>query len=179
MVVYDERDLDSIVFELKNFKAAIIPTDTVAGIVCLDAKTIYSIKKRDRSKKLITFICNLDQVENKSEKFIKLAKNLWPGKITLITKGVSYRMPNSSFVLRLISKVGPLYSSSANLSNQDPITNVDEVINQFGIKNNNLIYVNSNYSREFMPSTIYNVDRDKLVRQGKITYEQIKKFIKK
>ena len=112
MVVYDERDLDSIVFELKNFKAAIIPTDTVAGIVCLDAKTIYSIKKRDRSKKLITFICNLDQVENKSEKFIKLAKNLWPGKITLITKGVSYRMPNSSFVLRLISKVGPLYSSS-------------------------------------------------------------------
>ena len=30
-----------------------------------------------------------------------------------------------------------------------------------------------------MPSTIYNVDRDKLVRQGKITYEQIKKFIKK
>lgn len=175
MVIYQENDLDSIVFELKNFKAAIVPTDTVAGIICLNPKLIYDIKKRSKRKKLITFVCNLDQIENKSEKFIKIAKAFWPGKLTLIDKGISYRMPNLDFILKLISKVGPIYSSSANLSSYNPITSYDDAINQFGKNNSKLIFVNSNYNSKDTPSTIYNVDKDKLIRQGEITYEQIKK----
>lgn len=179
MVIYQENDLDAIAFELKNFKAAIVPTDTVAGIICLNPKLIYAIKKRSKSKKLITFVCNLDQVKNQSEKFTKIAKTFWPGKLTLINKGISYRMPNSEFILKLVSKVGPIYSSSANLSNYEPITSYDDAINQFGKNNINLIFVNSNYNSKYIPSTIYNVDRDTLVRQGEISYEQIKKCYEK
>lgn len=179
MVVYQENDLDAIAFELKNFKAAIVPTDTVAGIICLNPKLIYAIKKRSRDKKLITFVCNLDQIEKQSEKFTKIAKAFWPGKLTLINDGISYRMPNSDFILKIISKVGPIYSSSANLSGNEPITSYDDAINQFGKNNTNLIFVNSNYNNKYLPSTIYNVDRDKLIRQGGITYEQIRQCCEK
>lgn len=74
MVIYQLDEIDSIAFELKNFKAAIVPTDTVAGLICINPKLIYSIKKRSKKKKLITFVCNLDQIPNKSENFIKIAK---------------------------------------------------------------------------------------------------------
>lgn len=177
MVIYQLDEIDSIAFELKNFKAAIVPTDTVAGLICINPKLIYSIKKRSKKKKLITFVCNLDQIPNKSENFIKIAKRFWPGQLTLINNGISYRMPNSSFLLNLISKVGPVYSSSANLSNKEPIETVDDIKEQFGLKNKNLIFINANYNKGNTASTVYNVDKDKIEREGIIKYEQIKECI--
>jgi tRNA A37 threonylcarbamoyladenosine synthetase subunit TsaC/SUA5/YrdC len=64
MRLYQFEELEQIAFELRNDKAAIIPTDTVMGIVSKSSDLIYKIKHRNRSKKLVTFVSNIDDVPN-------------------------------------------------------------------------------------------------------------------
>ena len=75
-VSYDavEDSINDIVFELKNNKAAIIPTDTLAGIISYDKKLIYKIKKRPSHKKLILFVPSFESIGTNNPIFKKLAK---------------------------------------------------------------------------------------------------------
>ncbi|VEU61645.1 Uncharacterised protein [Mycoplasmopsis fermentans] len=52
MVKYNPNDLKAIVFELKNNKTLIAPTDTVYGVLSIDKTNIYKIKKEIEVKKL-------------------------------------------------------------------------------------------------------------------------------
>jgi L-threonylcarbamoyladenylate synthase len=62
MRLYSFDELEQIVFELRNGKAAIVETDTVMGIICKEAELIYKIKHRPHSKKLITFVADINDV---------------------------------------------------------------------------------------------------------------------
>ena len=59
---YKLNELDSVVFEIKNSKAVIIPTDTVMGILANNENIIYRIKNRPKEKKIIKFIYNLAEL---------------------------------------------------------------------------------------------------------------------
>jgi len=48
-----------------------------------------------------------------------------------VKNGISYRMPNHQKLLQLISLTGPLYSSSANLSGQNTISDYTDAITIF------------------------------------------------
>ena len=74
MVIYDEKDIKQITFEIKNGKALICPTDTVNGILSKNQELIFKLKKRSISKKIILFIPNLSYVKNPNIDFVKLAK---------------------------------------------------------------------------------------------------------
>ncbi|MEG0123973.1 MAG: Sua5/YciO/YrdC/YwlC family protein, partial [Malacoplasma sp.] len=63
MVIYNENELDSIAFELKNFKSAIFLTDTIFGILSINKNKIYKIKKRPFYKKIILFIPNTKYIK--------------------------------------------------------------------------------------------------------------------
>lgn len=180
-ITYQESNLhiDSIAFELKNNKAAIIWTDTVPGIISLNKKLIYKIKGRPLEKKLIRFVSNLNQIENRNEKFNLLANEFWPGALTIVYKEESYRMPNSEFLLKLIDKTNVLYSSSANLSGLPPIKSKEEAFKYFGNHKNNIIFIDGNYSQQTEPSTVFDIDKNKILREGKIKNEQLEKYIKK
>ena len=69
----DLSELNGVIFEIKNLKAIIISTDTVAGIISLNKSLIYQIKKRNKNKKLIKFVSNINQIPNVNETFKKLA----------------------------------------------------------------------------------------------------------
>lgn len=177
MVIYNTNDIDAIVFEIKNNKALIAPTDTIPGIISKNKNVIYKLKKRSRTKKIILFICSWKHIKNLNNNFIKLAKHFWPGNLTLVKNGVSYRAPNNKFLLELLSKTGPLYCSSANLSGEPVIKNYDEANNIFGIFGSEIIFLDDNYLIN-KPSTIYDVDKNKILREGEISYEQIQQIIK-
>jgi L-threonylcarbamoyladenylate synthase len=157
---------------LKNGKAAIVETDTVMGIICLERNLIYNIKKRSKNKKLVKLISSTDDVPNLSENEIKIIKKYWPGELTIIKHGVGYRMPNHPKLLELITKVDFVYSSSANLSGRMPIYDYLEAISIFKKYTFDLIVVKGKQQNDH-PSTIVDFDKLKVLRVGVIDPQPI------
>lgn len=170
MTIYKTNELNSIEFELRDNKAAIVDTDTVFGIVSLDKKNIYKIKKRPHYKKLVVFIKDFKDLNLFSANEIEVLKKYWPGKLTVIKNKIGYRVPNNKFLLNLLDRVSYLYSSSANISGQDPITDIDQAQKIFAKWANKLIIVDNkvNHDPFDKPSTIINLDTNRVVRNGNI-----------
>lgn len=173
MTVYNENEYEEIVFELINGKTIIIPTDTQYGLISLNIDDLYKIKKRKKSKKIIKFIRDASIINTNNESFIKLSKKFWPGKLTLILNKESYRMPNSSLILKLLDRFKSLYCTSANISGLNPITNLEEAEMQFKKKNDKLVFVKTEKLGDNIPSTIYDIDNKKIIREGIISLGEI------
>lgn len=142
-------DIERLVEVINNGNIAVVPTDTVYGIIG-DATNIdvihkvYEVKKRDYSKPLILMVSSIDMLEkyvlevNDIEK--KLIDRYWPGKLTilfkknnniddLITSGsnlVGIRYPDNKGLNELMDKLNkPLISTSCNISSKEVITSID------------------------------------------------------
>lgn len=175
IVLYEEKDLESIAFELKNFKVAIVLTDTIFGFLAINKKEIYKIKNRKFYKKIIQLIPNVDYLKKINSYEEKMITKYWPGAVTFIKKGKSYRIPNDSFLLNLLSKTGPLYTSSANISGHAPVESISQARQIFSESkfSNNIIYINRDKSISKLPSTVFDLDKKRLLRQGEINiYEK-------
>ncbi len=89
-------------------------------------------------------------------------------------------MPNSKLLLQLMDKVGPLASSSANISGKDPIESIDEAKKVFSDKANELALVeDKNFNISHAPSTIIDLDKFVVLRTGAIDGQKILDQIKK
>lgn len=119
-----------------------IPTDTVYGFSVLEEcqNKIYNLKKRDRDKKLITFVSTTKQIgkvdEFNEEELIKLSEKYWPGANTLIFKqlGVweSYRIPKEPNTLNFLKKLDlKVLTTSANISGESPVLSESEFEQRF------------------------------------------------
>lgn len=174
---YTYHEIDNVVFELLNQKAVIIPTDTVIGIISKDQNLIYEIKNRPKSKKIITFLADHSQLEDLNESQRQFINEFWPGPVTIIKKAHSYRIPNDKYLLYILSKVGPLYSSSANISDHQPINSATEANIEFNEDKffNKLVIVDGN-SISDTPSTIVDLDKWEILRVGQ-KFNEIKQFI--
>ncbi len=172
MVIYTENDIEEIVFEMKTNKAAIIPTDTLIGIAAIDKSQIYKIKKRSHTKKVILFVKDISHIKDASDELKILAKKFWPGNLTIIENGISYRIPNNKLCLALLDKLGQFYCSSANISGKDPIKRSIDAESMFN-KNLESIVVVEGQSTKDVASTIYDLDKKKILRLGSIGEEQI------
>lgn len=176
MVEYEYTDLDQIIFELKNSKALICKTDTINGILAMKSDIIFKIKKRILTKKIVIFIPNLKYIKKINSDILKLSQTFWPGKLTIIYNKISYRIPDNKFLLDLLREIGPLYCSSANLSGFPTPKNTINAYNKF-INKKHLIVINDDSDSE-TSSTIYNVNTKKIIREGKIKLEEIRKCLK-
>ncbi len=172
MVIYNENDIEEIVFEMKTNKAAIIPTDTLIGIAAIDKSLIYKIKKRSYTKRLVLFIKDVSCIKNASEDLKKLAKKFWPGHLTIVENGISYRIPNNKLCLALLDKIGQFYCSSANISGKEPIKKSTDAEIMFN-KNLESIVVVEGQSNSDIASTVYDLDKKKILRLGSIGEEEI------
>ncbi len=173
MVIYNENDIDEIIFEMKNNKVAIIPTDTLYGIAAIDKSLIYKIKKRSYNKKIVLFVKDISYIKNASNDFKKLAKKFWPGKLTLIENGISYRIPDSKICLSLLNKLGQFYCSSANISGKEPIARIEDAQQVFSKNLESIVVVDTQCKHDGIASTIYDIDKHKVIREGKIKEGEI------
>ena len=174
--------IEQIADSIKTYNnVVVIETDTVMGVVSSLPEAIYEIKQRPAEKKLIYFIHDIDQVPNLTPSEKKVISKYWPGALTVIKGGVSYRVPNHKNLLKLIDITGPLYSSSANISGQNPIKNSLEAEKVFSKYDNGLTIVKGKKLGS-QPSTVINLDTYTVVRQGKYDgkkiIDQISKGIK-
>ncbi len=139
---------------LKKGEVIICPTDTVYGFLA-DATNkkavgkIYKIKKRPRSKPLPVFVKNLamaKEIAMIDARQAKIFVKFWPGKYTFILKRkpgvklygmakdtIAIRIPKHAFLQKLLKKVNrPLVQTSVNISAQEPLKNIEQIIATFG-----------------------------------------------
>lgn len=176
---YSYKDIEAIAFELRNNKIAVVKTDTIIGLISLNPSLIYKVKKRPWYKKLIKFVLDDTYVPNLFDIQQKFLKTFWPGQVTIIKNKISYRVPNDDFLLSLISMVGPLYCSSANISDKPVINDIYEANKYFDAKKLffNMIIIDTNCKPTGLESTVIDIDNWKIKRNG-CRLEEIKKFIK-
>ncbi len=115
-----------------------IPTDTVYGLACLELyeDKIYTVKKRDANKKLITIINDVSYFKNIDPNIIALMEKLWPGDTTIVFdyqgNSSGFRIADEPNLLNLLCNLKlPLKTTSANISNFKPCTTKDEFVMTF------------------------------------------------
>ncbi len=185
-------DVNSLVNILNNSGIAVIPTDTVYGLVG-DAtnenviKRVFLIKQRENSKPLLILISNFDMlkkyVKNISSLELGIINKFWPGPLTIIFQNkknlsdvltankseIAIRMPNDERLLDLINKLDkPIIATSANIAHKKTITSIDLLEDKI---KNNVDYIYDGGFLEDNPSTIIKVIDNKviIVRDGIIS----------
>ncbi len=124
---------------LRNGKVALVPTDTVVGLVAGEEGLyrLSGIKRRDPEKPVALLCASAEQAFGRAEEVPLLAEKLaelyWSGPLTLVLDRagggtVGVRVPDHPAVQALLSAYGePLYATSANLSGEVAPAALDEV----------------------------------------------------
>lgn len=185
-------DINSLVDILNDDGIAVIPTDTVYGLVG-DAtsenviKKVFEIKQRENTKPLLILISNFDMlkkyVKNISPLELEIINKFWPGPLTIIFQNkknlsdlltankseIAIRIPNDERLLDLINKLDkPIIATSANIAHKKTITSIDLLEDKI---KNNVDYIYDGGFLEDNPSTIIKVIDNKviIVRDGIIS----------
>lgn len=195
-----KKELNNLVKIINDGNLIIMPTDTIYGIIgdstnVETIKKVYEIKKRDYHKPLLILVSNLDMlkryIKNINDLEKKVIKKYWPGKLTIIfeknsnvnelltsnTSFIGIRLPDNKDLINLINKVKkPLISTSANISNNNPITNVKMIEKEMKEKISTII---DGGEIKANSSTIVQVinNKIKIIREGDLS-SKIKKDFK-
>jgi L-threonylcarbamoyladenylate synthase len=178
---------------LKEGKVIVYPTETSYALGC-DAtndkacKRIFRIKKRSKEKKLPIIVANLKMAKEYAyfnKDALKLAKTFWPGPLTLLLKkkrklsrfvGKGIRISSNPIARELSKKLGkPIVATSANISGRENCYSIKEVLKQ-GIKAD--LYLDAGKLKKVKPSTIFDVEERKIIREGPISFKKIMKALK-
>ena len=124
---------------LRAGKAALVPTETVVGLVAAERglDRIHEIKGRDPDKP-VALLCSSSEeafalAANVPPPAKRLAEAYWPGPLTLVLDRlaggtVGVRVPAGPVVRAVLAAYGePLYATSANLAGKPPPKALSEV----------------------------------------------------
>ncbi len=145
-------DIDRYSIQIINMlrKGAIMvyPTETVVGIGCVgdnerSVKRIFELKKRDLSKPVSYAFASVEQVAKYAviTDRIKPLLELLPGPLTLVLelrddapelygladRTIGVRIPDVTWLRHIIAEVGPVISTSANISSVEPARSVEAI----------------------------------------------------
>ncbi len=184
---------------INNGELAIVPTDTVYGIIA-DAtneeaiRKVYFAKHRSFSKPLIIMVSSIDMlkryVKDISSVEQKLIEKYWPGRLTilfkknneisnLLTNGGEYigiRLPDNKDLCALMNMLNkPLISTSANISDTMTITDITMLEDEL---KNNISYIVDGGVLTDLPSTLVKVEDGNIIflREGELASKIRKDF---
>lgn len=153
---------------------------------------VKDLKGREGDKPILVLISDVEQVgrliENRSAAFDELAKEFWPGALTIIgkatsrlpgeltagTKSIGVRLPDDEIVRSLVQACGgALTATSANPSGEPAARSAAEAAKYFG-ESVDLI-VDGGTTKTDQPSTVVDASGNevKLVREGAIPWDEI------
>jgi L-threonylcarbamoyladenylate synthase len=124
---------------LRDGKVALVPTETVVGLVSAESglPRIREIKGRDANKPIALLCASTREAFELTANVPPLAEHLaelyWPGPLTLVLDlpaggTIGVRVPAGQAVQKLLeANGGPLYATSANLSGE-PASAVPEEV---------------------------------------------------
>lgn len=180
---------------LQNEKILLLPSDTVLGLFGICTKNVINRlnKIKDRTNKpyliLVSSIEQVHELADIPEFCASLLDDIWPGPLTCILKAkkstphqmvsqegtIAVRVPHKKELLAILEKVGPLFSTSANLSG-DPIPESFLEIHPNLLQRVDGLFIDVNKAYPQIPSTIIDCVGDKIsiIREGIIPRSRIK-----
>ena len=185
--LYNELIINDAVDILNDDGVIVLPTDTVYGLACrgdseIGKNKIYRIKERNLNKKLPIIVDTYERLFDIceiSEEKIRRIRNYFPGELTVILnkknseETVAVRMINNEIVNKIIERLDCyLYLTSANKSNEECISDISELIEEFEGKID-MIIMGSKMKK--VNSTIVDMTSNeiKLVREGSVPFEEV------
>lgn len=171
------KDKERIVQIIKQAGTVVLPTDTIYGIhasifLPRAIKRVYKLKGREEKNPFIILINKIEDIEslgiNISDNIKIFLKKIWPGKVSVVfNESLAFRMPKNKFLRNIISKTGPIISTSVNTSGKNPARNINDAYRYFGDKID--LYIDAG-KRDSAPSTLIEIKNGKIeiLRQGSI-----------
>lgn len=187
-VVFNSLADPKLVQLIKQGVVGVIPTDTLYGLVGIasnasTAEKLMATKGRDKKPGTI-IAANIDQLIELGFKarYLKAVEDFWPGPISIVIPSsdqstnhlrhgqtaVPVRIPEDPKLIKLLNKTGALLTTSANMPDQPPATNIEEAEVIFG--DNIGFYVDGGVLKDRQPSTIIRVidDEVEVLRKGAV-----------
>lgn len=134
-----DANIDLISDLLSSDKVGAIPCDTIYGIsarvASVNEERIYEIKRRPQNKSLITLM-SMEDLRASSLDVPEILFSIFPAPLTAILRGKdglthAVRVPADPFMLRLLEKSGPIYSTSVNISGERSLLTFEDVLSVF------------------------------------------------
>ena len=139
---------------LHNGGVAVIPTDTIYGIVgrCDLPDTVRKIrrlKNRGYDQAFIVLCANVEQVRDFGidKRILAQAAKHWPGKVSIVMdttiehpevsgrlEGIAFRIPDHEALRSLLLATGPLVAPSANPKDNAPPIELEPAKTYFGAR---------------------------------------------
>jgi L-threonylcarbamoyladenylate synthase len=180
----------------------LLATDTVLGLVALPSDSaavdkVYALKKRPRDKNLPIMVASADQITAFGGQISPSARaclhsKYMPGPLTIAIElqaemtpdwllgraECAIRIPDDALLLALLTNLGPLMVTSANLSGQDTPYRTDEAAAQL---NGTPDYIVAGRSKSQAPSTLVNcrVTPPKIERIGAVPEAEINTILER
>lgn len=130
------------------------PTDTVYGVAVAASHPervarLFDLKGRPLDRRIPVLVADLSQAVATGwladERARLLAERFWPGPLTLVLAGPEetrgFRAPDHPVALALIRAAGPLFTTSANRSDEPETLGADEVLIAFATRQDELAAV--------------------------------------
>lgn len=187
---------------LRGGRLVVGPTDTVYGLLAdafnvFATTMIFEAKMRPRWLSLPVLAHTPPQAwalaSSVPPAAASLAGEFWPGALTLVLPqheglawdlgedegSVALRVPDHPDLLDLISRVGPLAGTSANLTGQPTPRRVEEIAERLGVRVD--LYLDGGPASTDVPSTIvdFTGQEPKIVREGAIPAAKIERAVRR
>jgi L-threonylcarbamoyladenylate synthase len=140
---------------LRAGEVVAFPTDTVYGVGVSTAhperlQALFDLKRRPPDRRIPILIADLSQVLPPfvvDPRARSLAERFWPGALTLVLAAPdgattqAFRAPDHPVALELIRAAGPIFATSANISDEPDTLGADEVLIAFATSQDGLAAV--------------------------------------
>jgi L-threonylcarbamoyladenylate synthase len=180
---------------ISDSSVGILPTDTIYGLVGGAAdqaavKRLYGLKGRE-SKPGTVIAANPEQLVGLGLKYryVKAVEHLWPNPLSIVLPcddelsylhlglyGLAVRIPADKKLRQLLSKTGPLLTTSVNRPGKPAASTIGEAQKYFGDKVD--FYVNGGDLKGHKPSNVIRVidDAIEILRPGAVNIDETGKI---
>ena len=185
-------DIEHLAGVLLRDGVALLPTDTIYGLHALAMSAnaiekIVAIKGRDSDKPFVVLASSIDQIigiGGRIDEHTRRALDaLWPGPLTAVVpietaiaasrgaRTIAVRIPDLRWLRDLVSKTGPLASTSVNRSGEPSITSLRDL--SFDLQSR-IDAIHDAGPLDGKPSTIvdFTSDEPRLIREGDPRFTQ-------
>ena len=178
---------------LRSGAVVAFPTDTVYGVGVDGAQpdqlpALFELKRRPLDRRIPMLVADLGQVAGAGwevdARARSLADRFWPGALTMVLQNAAetqaFRAPDHPVALALIAAAGPIFTTSANISNQPDTLGADEVLIAFATDQDGLAAVlDGGPVPGGVASTVIDlsVTPARLLREGPISARQLAELV--
>ena len=176
---------------LREGAVVAFPTDTVYGVGVAAShpgriEALFALKARPPDRRIPLLVASLSQAVESGwsadARAHRLVDAFWPGALTIVLaseKGAetqAFRAPDHPVALALIRAAGPIYATSANVSDEPDTLGADEVLIAFATRQDELAaVVDGGAVPGGVASTVIDLSSEpaRLLREGPITRDQL------